>query len=56
MEPWYLAYTPGVRALQVEVGGQVVLADGQPTRVDAAEIRAKAAEAATRLWRAMEAL
>jgi hypothetical protein len=56
MEPWHLAYTPGVRPVQVEVAGQVVLADGRPTRVDPAQIRAKAAEAATRLWRAMEAL
>jgi cytosine/adenosine deaminase-related metal-dependent hydrolase len=54
MDPWHLAYTPGVRPIMVEVGGSVVLADGRPTRVDGAEIRARAAEQAQRLWRAMD--
>jgi cytosine/adenosine deaminase-related metal-dependent hydrolase len=56
MDPWHLAYTPGVRPVQVSVAGEVVLADGRPTRVDADEIRARAAEQARRLWTAMEAL
>ena len=38
-----------ILAGEVEVDGEVVWAHGAPTRVDAAEIRAKAAEAATRL-------
>lgn len=50
MEPWHLAFTPGVRARRVEIDGDVVLEDGRPTRVDAEEIRAKAAEAAARLF------
>jgi hypothetical protein len=33
----------------VEIGGEVVFADGRPTRVDADEIRAKAREQAVRL-------
>lgn len=49
MDPWHVAFTPGIRPLQVTVGGEVVYADGAPTRVDAAEVRAKAAEQATRL-------
>jgi cytosine/adenosine deaminase-related metal-dependent hydrolase len=49
MDPWHLAFTTGVRPLQVKVGGEVVFADGKPTRVDAAEVRAKAAEQAARL-------
>jgi cytosine/adenosine deaminase-related metal-dependent hydrolase len=49
MEPWALAYTTDVRPLQVRVGGEVVLRDGRPLRVDPDEIRAKAAEAATRM-------
>ena len=49
MDPWHLAFTPGVRPLQVKVGGEVVFADGRPTRVDAAEVRARAAEQAVRL-------
>jgi cytosine/adenosine deaminase-related metal-dependent hydrolase len=49
MAPWHLAYTPTVRAVDVDVDGRAVLRDGVPTRVDAAEIRAKAAEQATRL-------
>ncbi len=49
MDPWHLAFTPGVRPLRVRVGGETVLDDGAPTRVDAAEVRAKAAEQAARL-------
>ncbi|MGH9136772.1 MAG: amidohydrolase family protein [Acidimicrobiales bacterium] len=50
MDPWHLAYTPGVRAIDVVVEGETVLAGGRPTRVDRDEIRAKAAEQATRLF------
>ena len=39
-----------MRALEVVVDGEVVLADGRPTRVDADEIRARAAEQAGRLF------
>ncbi len=49
MEPWHVAFTAGIRPLDVEVNGKLVLAGGVPTRVDAAEIRAKAAEQAQRL-------
>jgi cytosine/adenosine deaminase-related metal-dependent hydrolase len=49
MDPWHLAFTPGVRPLEIEVGGEVVFADGRPTRVDPDEVRAKAAEQAVRL-------
>ncbi len=48
--PWHVAFTPGVRALQVEVDGEVLLRDGLPTRVDLAEVHAKAAEQAQRLF------
>ena len=47
--PWHLAFTPGVRAVNVDVQGERVVANGRPTRFDMAEIRAKAAEAAARL-------
>jgi cytosine/adenosine deaminase-related metal-dependent hydrolase len=50
MDPWRLAFTTGVRPCEVRVGGEVVWADGAPTRVDAAEIRATAAEQAQRLF------
>ncbi|MDH3524084.1 MAG: amidohydrolase family protein [Acidobacteriota bacterium] len=49
MDPWHLAFTPGVRPLAIEVGGETVLRDGRPTRVDPVEIRARAAEQARRL-------
>ena len=49
MDPWHLAFTPGVRPIQVSVGGEVVFADGRPTRVDPVEVRTKAAEQAARL-------
>jgi hypothetical protein len=49
IEAWHVAFTPGIRALDVEVDGELVLRDGRPTRVDPAEIRARAAEQARRL-------
>ena len=49
MDPWHLAFTPGVRPLEIEIDGERVLAEGRPTRVDADEIRARAAEQAKRL-------
>jgi cytosine/adenosine deaminase-related metal-dependent hydrolase len=50
MDPWHLVFTPGVRPVDVVVGGEAVLQDGRPTRVDPGEVRAKAAEQAHRLW------
>ena len=50
MDPWHLAYTPGVRPVRVEVDDEVLLEAGRPTRVDADEVRAKAREQAQRLW------
>ncbi len=49
MDPWQLAYSPGVSPVRVDIEGTTVFADGTTTTVDAQEIRAKAAEAATRL-------
>ena len=47
---WHVAFTPGIRAERVVSGdGEVLLADGRPTRVDLDEVRAKAAEQAARL-------
>ena len=51
MDPWHVAFTPGIRPIEVVVGGERVLADGAATRVDPGEIRAKAAEQAARLHR-----
>lgn len=50
IDPWCLAYTTDIRALDVTIDGETVLADGRPTRVDAAEVRARAAEQAHRLF------
>ena len=50
MEPWHLAYTTDVRAIDAWVDGAQVLDNGRPTRVDEAEVRAKAAEQAQRLF------
>ncbi len=49
--PWHVAYTPGVRAVEVVRGdGEVLLTAGHPTRVDLDEVRAHAAEQAERLF------
>lgn len=49
-DPWHLAFTPGVRAERVVVGGEVVVDGGQVTKVDGEAIRARAWEEARRLW------
>lgn len=50
IEPWHLAYTTDIRAVDVTINGELVLANGTATRVDADEVRARAAEQATRLF------
>lgn len=47
--PWHVAFTPGLAVTDVEIEGEKVLCSGLPTRVDINEVRAKAAEQATRL-------
>ncbi|MFK8023730.1 MAG: amidohydrolase family protein [Ilumatobacter sp.] len=49
VEAWHVAFTPTIRALHVDVDGEPALRQGVATRVDADEIRAKAAEQALRL-------
>ncbi|HEY6698946.1 MAG TPA: hypothetical protein VIZ67_12010, partial [Acidimicrobiales bacterium] len=49
-DPWYLAFTPGVRAERVVVDGETVVDSGVCTRVDAERIRMRAWEEAQRLW------
>lgn len=49
-EPWYVAFTPGLRARHVHgPDGEALLVDGRPTRVDLHEVRARATEQAHRL-------
>ena len=49
--PWHVAFTPGMRALDiVSADGEVLLSHGKPTRVDEHEVRARAAEQAHRLF------
>ena len=49
--PWHVAFTPGIRALDVRNGdGDLLLDNGVCTRVDITEVRAKAAEQAVRLF------
>jgi hypothetical protein len=47
--PWHVAFTPGIRCLDVRVDGQLVVQNGIPTQFDMNEIRTKAAEAAEKL-------
>ncbi|MFZ9630391.1 MAG: amidohydrolase family protein [Ilumatobacteraceae bacterium] len=48
---WHVAFTPGVRARHVvRADGTELLRDGAPLLVDEAEVRAKAAEQADRLF------
>jgi cytosine/adenosine deaminase-related metal-dependent hydrolase len=51
VEPWHIAFSPGVRATHVVRGDGTTLLDrGVAALVDAAEVRAKAKEQATRLF------
>lgn len=50
MDPWHLAYSTAVRPLEIVIGGRVVWAEGAPTLVDPAEVQARAAEQAVRLF------
>lgn len=54
IEPWHVAFTPGIAAIDVDIDGAPALRGGVATRVDAGEVRAKAAEQAVRLHRALE--
>jgi cytosine/adenosine deaminase-related metal-dependent hydrolase len=56
MDPAYLASSPGVRPVRVVVDDEVVLDESGPTRVDAAEIRARAREESRRLLSRMAEL
>ncbi len=53
IEPWHVAFTPTIRAIDVDVAGEPALRNGIATRVDADEVRAKAAEQAARLHAAL---
>ena len=49
--PWHVAFTPGMRATDVvSDAGDVLVAEGRPTRVDLDAVRAHAAEQAARLF------
>lgn len=47
--PWHVAFTPGIRCVDVRVKGQLVVKDGMPTQFDMTEIRTKSSEAAAKL-------
>ncbi len=51
MDPWRLAYSPGVSPVRVDVNGQTLVENGNAIHVDGDEIRAKAAESAERLFK-----
>ncbi len=56
IEPYHVAFTPTIRALDVTIDGAPALAAGVATRVDGDEIRAKSREQAQRLFAALDAL
>ena len=53
IEPWHVAFTPTISAVDVDVDGESALRDGVATRVDGDEVRAKAKEHAARLHRVL---
>jgi len=54
---WHVAFTPGVRAIDVRrADGEWLLRDGIAQRIDAAEVRAKAGEQANRLFKRLSSM
>ncbi len=49
-DPWFVAFSPGLRAREVVIDGETMLRDGIATRVDPDEVRATAARHARRLF------
>jgi hypothetical protein len=49
-DAWRVAFTPGMRAVEVMIDGETVVRDGRATRVDPDEVRAQAHEQAERLF------
>lgn len=47
--PWHVAFTPGIRCVDVHVDGELVVKNGSPTQFDMTEIRTKASEASAKL-------
>jgi len=54
IEPWHVAFTPTINAIDVDIDGEPAMRNGVATRVDPGEIRAKAAEQSARLHAALE--
>ena len=50
MEPWHLAFSPGVRPSKVVIDGKLAVDRGRVLTVDTDEVRRKAAEQAQRLF------
>jgi cytosine/adenosine deaminase-related metal-dependent hydrolase len=50
IDAWHVAFTPGIRAVDVDIDGAPALRGGVATRVDPVEVRSKAAEQAHRLF------
>ena len=46
MDPWHLAFTSGIRPVDIEIDGKPIMKNGEFLDIDSAEIRAKAGEAA----------
>jgi hypothetical protein len=56
MDPWHLAFTSGIRPVDIEIDGKPIMKSGEFLEIDSAEIRAKAGEAAKRLFNKMREL
>tara|TARA_A100001037_G_scaffold31779_1_gene24997 strand:- start:116 stop:682 length:567 start_codon:yes stop_codon:yes gene_type:complete len=56
MDPWHLAFTSGIRPVDIEIDGKPIMKSGEFLDIDSAEIRAKAGEAAIKLFNKMKEL
>ncbi|MEC8365068.1 MAG: amidohydrolase family protein, partial [Actinomycetota bacterium] len=56
MDPWHLAFTSGIRPVDIEIDGKPIMKGGEFLDIDSAEIRAKAVEAAQKLFDKMKEL
>jgi len=56
IDPWHLAFSSGVRPVDIEIDGKPIMRNGEFTDIDSTEIRAKAKEAAEKLFKRIREL
>ena len=51
IDPWHLAFSPGVKPKDIVIAGKQVMKDGIVMTIDVDEVRSKSAEVASKLFK-----